>query len=416
MGKSGKLFFALFDIRIVLLGIFKSKLKIRFVEKMTKETVKIGGKEVILVGTVHISKESVEEVRETIIKEKPDVVGVELCEGRFESLKNIKKWEDTNILDIIKQGKIFLFLINLLLSNYQKRLGDKFGVKPGSEFVEAINVAEKESIKIALIDRDIQTTLKRAWNKMGIKEKLKLMFGLFLGFFEEEDIIEKLQDKDIINELLNELSKEIPSVKETLIDERDRYIALKILESDAKKFLAVIGRGHMDGVKRALKELNKKSVKNDISELELIPQKKNSWKYIGYLIPILFFGLVVYGFFDKGLNFALNVMFMWIIVTGSTAAIGAAIAFAHPVSILVAFIAAPITTLHPALASGWFAGLAELKYRKPTMKDFEELNNINSLGDLWHNRVTRIILVVAFTNVGGTIGTLYALPYLISLF
>jgi len=140
---------------------------------MTKETLEIGGKEVILIGTVHISKESVEEVREIIEKEKPDVVGVELCEGRFEALKNVKKWEDTNILDIIKQGKIFLFLINLLLSNYQKRLGDKFGVKPGSEFIEAINVAEKENIKIALIDRDIQTTLKRAWNKMKLQRKVK---------------------------------------------------------------------------------------------------------------------------------------------------------------------------------------------------------------------------------------------------
>jgi len=388
---------------------------------MTKETIKIGGKKVIIVGTVHISKESVEEVREVIESEKPDVVGVELCQSRFESLKNAKKWEETNIIDIIKQGKVFLFLINLLLSNYQKRLGDKFGVRPGSEFIEAISVAEGNDTKIALIDRDIQVTLKRAWSNMGIKEKMKLMFSLFLGFFEEaedeeEDIIEKLQDKDIVNELLNELAKEIPSVKETLIDERDRYIASKIIESEGKKIVAVVGRGHMDGIKRALGNIKKEAVKEEIAQLEVVVQKKSVLTYIGYLIPILFFGLLVYGFFDKGLDFALNVMFMWIIVTGSTAAIGAAIAFAHPVSILVAFIAAPITTLHPALASGWFAGLAEVKYRKPTMKDFEELNNINSLSDLWHNRVTRIILVVAFTNIGGTIGTLYALPYLISLF
>lgn len=389
---------------------------------MTKETIKIDGKEIVIVGTVHISKESVEEVRQTIEIEKPDVVGVELCSSRFEALKNAKKWEETNIIDIIKQGKVFLFLINLLLSNYQKRLGDKFGVRPGSEFIEAIAAAEKNSIEISLIDRDIQVTLKRAWSRMGIREKLKLMFGLFVGFFEEaeedeEDIIEKLQDKDIVNELLNELSKEIPSVKETLIDERDRYIASKIIESDGKKIVAVVGRGHMDGIKKALgQQLDKSAVKEQIRELEVVIQKRGVLTYIGYLIPIIFFALLVYGFFDKGLDFALNVMLMWILVTGSTAAIGAAVAFAHPVSILVAFIAAPITTLHPALASGWFAGLAELKYRKPTMKDFEELNNINGLSDLWHNRVTRIILVVAFTNIGGTIGTLYALPYLISLF
>ncbi len=385
---------------------------------MAKETIKIGEKEVILIGTVHISKESVEEVRETISKEKPDAVGVELCESRFESLKNIKKWENTNILDIIKQGKIFLFLINLLLSNYQKKLGDKYGVKPGSEFIEAIKVAEKEQIKIALIDRDIQTTLKRAWNKMKLKEKLKLMFGIFLGFFEEEeeeDIIEKLQDKDIVNELLNDLSKEIPSVKETLIDERDRYIALKILQSNAKKFVAVIGRGHMEGVKRALKELKKKEIKKNLTELEVIPEKKNSLKYIGYLIPILFFGIVIYGFFTKGIEFTLKVFFVWIMVNGTLSAIGAALALAHPVSILVAFIAAPITSLNPTIAAGWFAGLSEIKFRKPKIKDFEELNNINGITDLWKNGVTRIILVVAFSNIGSTIGTIYAIPYIISL-
>ena len=157
-------------------------------------------------------------------------------------------------------------------------------------------------------------------------------------------------------------------------------------------------------------------MKSDIKNLELIPKKKSYLKYIGYLIPILFFGLVIYGFFDRGVDFTLNIMLMWILVTGITAAIGAAVAFAHPVSIIVAFLVAPITTLHPTLASGWFAGLAELKYRKPTMKDFEDLNHINGFRDLWNNRVTRIILVVAFTNVGGTIGTLYALPYIISLF
>ena len=146
---------------------------------MTQETVRIGKKEIILVGTVHISKDSVEEVRRVIEKENPDVVGVELCESRFDALKNAKKWEDTNILDIIKEGMIFIFLINLLLSNYQKRLGDKFGVKPGSEFIEAISIAEKKNIKIALIYRNIQTTLKRAWNKMKLKEKFKLMFGVF---------------------------------------------------------------------------------------------------------------------------------------------------------------------------------------------------------------------------------------------
>ncbi len=386
---------------------------------MTKESIRVGDKEVILVGTVHISKDSVDEVRETIQKENPDVVGVELCKSRFEALKDVKKWEDTNVLDIIKQGKAFLFLINILLSNYQKRLGDRFGVKPGSEFVEAINITEKENIEIELIDRDIQTTLKRAWTKMKLKEKLKLMFGVYLGFFEEEeaeeDIIEKLQDKDIVNELLNELSVQIPTVKETLIDERDRYIALNIIKSDAKKIVAVIGRGHMEGVKKALSEIKKEKIKEKLEELETVPKKTSPFKYIGYLIPIIFIGIVIYGLFTRGFEFTLRLFFIWIMVNGTLSAIGAAIATAHPLSILTAFAASPITSLNPTLAAGWFAGLTEIKYRKPKIKDFEGLNSINGVRDLWRNGVTRIILVVAFSNIGSTIGTLYAIPYIISL-
>lgn len=386
---------------------------------MTKESIHIDGKEVILVGTVHISKDSVDEVRETIKIENPDVVGVELCKSRFEALKDVKKWEDTNILDIIKQGKAFLFLINILLSNYQKRLGDRFGVKPGSEFVEAIKIAEKEDIEIELIDRDIQTTLKRAWTKMRLKEKLKLMFGVYLGFFEEEDeeedIIEKLQDKDIVNELLNELSVQIPTVKETLIDERDRYIALNIIKSEAKKIVAVIGRGHMEGVKKALTEINKAEIGESLEELEVIPKKTSPFKYIGYLIPIVFIGIVIYGLVTRGFEFTLRVFLIWIMVNGTLSALGAAIATAHPLSILTAFAASPITSLNPTLAAGWFAGLTEIKFRKPKIKDFEGLNSINGVRDLWRNGVTRIILVVAFSNIGSTIGTLYAIPYIISL-
>jgi pheromone shutdown-related protein TraB len=171
----------------------------------------------------------------------------------------------------------------------------------------------------------------------------------------------------------------------------------------------------MDGVIRSLKELNKKGLKKEIKELEVIPEKKSSLKYIGYLIPILFFGIVIYGFFTKGIEFTLKVFFVWIMVNGTLSALGAALALAHPVSILVAFVAAPITSLNPTIAAGWFAGLAEIKFRKPKIKDFEGLNSINGFTDLWKNGVTRIILVVAFSNIGSTIGTIYVLPYIISL-
>jgi pheromone shutdown-related protein TraB len=384
-----------------------------FVEKVNEK--------IILVGTSHISEESVNLVKNTIIKENPDCVGVELCEQRFNALKNKKSWEDMSIPKVIKEGKSYLLLTNIILSNYQKKLGNEFGIAPGSEMLKAIELGETLDKEIVLVDRDIQTTFKRSLDYMSIKEKFKFIFYIFSGFFEEidEETIKNLKNKDMLNEVLNELSEEIPNVKKALIDERDEYIALKILEKyrAGKKIVAVIGAGHLKGVKNIIEEnLIKETFAHRKTELEKIPQKRSKAKIIAYIIPILFVSLVIYGFYSKGLNFTLNILIAWTLINGTLSALGVVLALGHPFSVLTAFAAAPITSLNPALAAGWFAGLTEAKMRMPKVKDFEDLSRLDRLRDYWKNNITRILLVVAFANVGSVIGTFVALPYLLSLF
>ena len=375
--------------------------------------VNLDGKEVLLIGTAHVSKESVELVRETIEKENPDMVAVELCQQRFHAISEKKKWDETDISKVIKEGKGYLFLTQLMLTNFQRKVGDELGVKPGSEMVKALDMAKEKNIPIALVDRDISVTLKRALNRMGFKEKVKILFGLVSGIFEEEKIteemVEKLKEMDVLTEMMEELGKEVPSIKETLLDERNIYIADKIASLEAKKIVAVVGAGHVSGIKEILEsKVSGKDIEKEIAELETVPEKKSVMKYVNYALPVSLLLVIVLGFFMHGGDFLWSSAVKWIFTTSILAALGAALALAHPYSILTALLVAPITTIHPLLAAGWFSGWVEAKVRKPQVKDFEGLMHINSITDLWKNGVTRILLVIAFTNVGASAGAIIA--------
>jgi pheromone shutdown-related protein TraB len=375
-----------------------------------QEKINIHKKEIILVGTVHVSPESVEEVKETIEREKPDTVGVELCEKRYETLTKKKQWEEQEIFRIIKEGKTYLLLANLLLSNFQKKIGEEFGSEPGAEMMEAVTIAQDKGIPVTLLDRDISITLRRAWKSMGITEKLKLIYALIAGFFvDAEDVVEELKDLDIITELMEELAEQAPGAKKVLIDERDQYIASKILELEGR-VVAVVGAGHVEGLKELLQ-------RGYVSRegLDDIPKGRNWIKYISYLIPVAFLSIVLYAFFSAGFDAIVHILWLWFIINGSLSALGALLAMGHPVSIVTAFLAAPFTSLNPALAAGWFAGLAEAYVRRPRVADFEGLRDLGGFRDFYKNRVTRILLVIAFSNIGSTIGTLWALPYIVNL-
>ncbi len=378
------------------------------------ERINLKDKKIILIGTAHVSKESIKLVNETISKENPDTVGVELCEKRYKTITSKKKWEDTKITKIIREKKTHLFLANLLLSSFQKRIGEDLKIKPGAEMIQAIKTGKKSSSEIVLLDRDIQVTLKRAWKEMSIKEKFKLTYSLITGLIQpeeiEEEMIEKLKEKDMITQMMEELGKEIPSAKKVLIDERDIYIANKILDAPGKKIVAVVGAGHIEGIKKHLKK------KQEIEPLEKIPEGSKWAKYIAYLIPLIFLSIIAYGFMHhKSVELTIGMLTYWFLINGTLSALGALLALAHPLTIISAFIAAPFTSLNPTIGAGIVAGLVEAKIREPRVKDFQDLNQITTFRGFYKNRVSRILLVAALTNLGSSIGTFAALPYLMSL-
>ncbi|HPR41505.1 MAG TPA: TraB/GumN family protein [Candidatus Methanofastidiosa archaeon] len=384
---------------------------------MTVKTSRVGSNEVLIVGTAHISKKSREEVKDTILENRPDIIGVELDEGRYSNIMDKDSWKNKDIYKIIREGKSHMFLANVMLSNYQKRLGEELGTTPGAEMMEAIELAG-ESSELALLDRDINITFKRAWKNMSLREKLKILYSIMFSFLEEgeeinEEMIEKIKEEDMLNSMLEELSGEIPNIKSTLIDERDAYIAGKIKEvlkgKDNKKMVAVVGAGHMNGIVSGLER------DIDTRSLETIPPGRSYLKIVMWAVPLLFVSLLVWGFFAHGSDVTLTMLKRWFLINGTLSAIGAICALGHPISAVVSFLVAPFTSLNPTVAAGWFAGLSEAYLRKPKVKDFEELSSISSIWDLWRNKITRTLLVVAFANLGSTIGTVIAFPYLASL-
>ncbi|MFH2106555.1 MAG: TraB/GumN family protein [Candidatus Micrarchaeota archaeon] len=385
---------------------------------MTIKRITYDGKEILLLGTAHVSKKSRELVEKTIEEEKPDVVGIELDKGRYAALKDHKKYQEQNIAKIIKEGQVWVFLINIILKNFQRQIGTKLGETPGSEMIAALETAEEKNIRVALLDRDVKITLKRAFNLLTLGEKVRFVSDIigssFSGDKDEtakinEEMIEKLKEHDTLNGLMHKMGHEYPTIKKVLVDERDQYIASKISELKGKKILAVLGAGHVEGVAQNIgKEI-------DMKEITSIPEKKSSLKVIGMLIPLLFFVLIGYGVWTKGIGVGIDTLLLWVAVTGTLSAVGTLIARGHPIAIITAFFAAPITTLHPLLAAGWFAGLAQAKVSMPRVKDFEGLNSLNSYGDFEKNKVTQILMVVLYANIGASIGTIIGLPWIASL-
>jgi len=363
------------------------------------EEVKLEDKTVYLVGTAHVSEESVRDVERTIDLLKPDIVAVELCEQRLSALKEEKRWGETEITDVLKSGRIYLFLLQILLTNFQRKVGSKVGVKPGAEMLNAVKIAEDRKIQVALVDRNVGVTLKRAMKLLTLKEKLKLFSGLVYELIAGEEVskelIEQLKKKDVLTELMEELAREAPSLKKVLVDERDEYIALSISSLKAKKVVAVIGAGHLEGVKRNLLQIQTKGhVGEGKQALEQTSIDKGiNMKYAGYAIPALFLLLLVVVLWTKGPEMALKIGLVWIVSHSLLAALGVVLMMGHPVSIAIALVTAPITPFHP-LSVGMLAAYAEFKMRKPRVNDFTELLNLGSIRDAYRNRVTRIFLIM----------------------
>lgn len=377
---------------------------------MSTESVRIGNKEVILVGTAHVSRDSVEEVREAIRTTKPDVVAVELCKRRHDVLRNPETWQETDIVGVIREKKASFLFANLVLTAFQKRIGEKLGVRPGQEMLEAMQVADAAGIPVALVDRPVQITLQRTWHSLSFKERFLLLASSVTALFETEDLdedtIEKLKEKDVLTAAVDEIGKRAPTVKKVLIDERDAYMGKKISDLEGNRILAVVGAGHVQGLTEQLQ-----NPMDDISSLEYVPPKKRAlWKWI---LPLAIFALVAGGFAYGGADRGVEMVKWWFLSNALFAALGAALALGHPVSVLVAACASPVTSMNPTLAAGWFAGLSEAYLRRPKVADFERLQqDILSVKGFWKNSVTRILLVVVFANLGSSVGAYLAMPIL----
>ncbi|MGA8181406.1 MAG: TraB/GumN family protein [Desulfobacterales bacterium] len=371
-------------------------------------------KEIILVGTAHVSRESARLVGDVIETENPDTVCVELCEARYQSIRQKEKWLDTDIIKVIKDKKSFLLLSNLLLASFQKRIADKFDVVPGAEMIKAIDAGEAIGARIHLADRNIRITLAKTWRAMGLWGKIKLLFHLLLSLGEIGEItekdIEKMQQQDVLETLLADVGKSLPVLKEILIDERDQYLTHKIRTAPGDKIVAVVGAGHVPGIKKYW------HAEIDVDRLNQIPPKGKLSGLLKWIIPLGIFILFVWGFYRGGTHVGTDMITWWILANGILAGLGAAIALAHPLTILSSILAAPLTSLNPMIAAGWVSGLVEAFSRKPKVRDFENLpNDILSIKGFWKNKITRILLVVVFTNLGSSIGTLVAIPLMVKV-
>jgi len=378
---------------------------------------------IILIGTAHISEESVNEVRQAIETYKPDIVAVELCQRRYDTITQKDKWENTPVSALIKSNNAYFMIAQTFLSSIQRRLGEEYGVAPGSEMIAAMEEAKKHNIKVALVDRDITVTLKRAWRKMGIREKFRVIWEFLKAMigYDEEELeelnLKELMKQDVISQMMEEFSKIAPSAATVLIAERDQYIAQKIFDESKKgKIVAVVGAGHIAGIK---KHLQTQELNINLQELEKITKKRISLvKIIEVAIPVIFFSVIGWIIYSTGIdswNKIKDIFLVWFLVHGILSAVGAAIARGHPLSILTAFAAAPFTSLEPFFAPGWFAGLVEIKLRKPLIKDFQDLSKLESMRDFFKNKVVRLLMLVALANLGSMIGTIIALPWIFSL-
>jgi len=371
------------------------------------ERLSVDGREVILVGTAHISRESADLVRQVIDAERPDCVCIELDERRYAALSQKNRFESLDLKQVIRQQQLTTLLINLILVAYQQQLGGKLGVLPGTEFIEAATLANTLGIPLALCDRDVRITLRRAWGTVSLWRRFVLFGSVLHSAFNRptltEDDLRKLRSEDVGTRLINELGQEFPGLKTVLIDERDTYLAEKIRASAGQRVVAVVGAGHMHGIRATL--MQPRPV--DLAALETVPPTSNAWKWFGWGMPAVIFLAILCIGVEKGAGAAGDNLLFWVLITGVPSMFGTLLALAHPLTVLTALVAAPITSLTPVLGVGYVAAFAEAYLRPPRVHEFQSVaHDFNSARQWWKNRLLRIMLVFLLSTLFGATGTL----------
>ncbi|MCB9708520.1 MAG: TraB/GumN family protein [Myxococcales bacterium] len=370
-------------------------------------------KTIYIVGTAHVSKRSVEEVKHVIDTVMPDTVCVELDDLRYQTLIDTHRWRRLDLFQIIREKKVLFLIANLVLSAYQRRLGDLLGVRPGAELIAAIEKAHEHGLELVLADRDIQATLKRTWANLSLWKKSQLISVMTGAFFSAKDVseeeIEKLKDRDVLNDAMAEFARTMPEVKVPLIDERDQYMMSTIQEAPGQTIVAVVGAGHVEGMVNHLGE----SV--DRKALQVIPPPSIWATVLAWLIPALVLASFIWGY-QKHAGQTLGAMLLaWCLPTSVGAALMTIGAGARAWTVVAAFFSSPLTTLNPAIGVGMVTGPIEAALRRPTIEDCENIQYVSTLKDWYQNRVTRVLLVVIFSSIGAAAGAFVGASWLVSL-
>lgn len=381
------------------------------------EILEVGGRRIVLVGTAHISQHSVDLVRQVIEREMPDVVCVELDPQRYETLTQRKKWESLDLKQVIRKKQLSTLLANLVLASYQKKLGGQLGVEPGSELLEATKVAKQHDIPIVLADRDVRATLRRAGAATSMWRKMWLLSELLVGMIESPEIseeqLQELKQKDALSELMEGLGQRYPALKRVLIDERDSYLKEKIHQSEGKNVVAVVGAGHLQGIRRALED----NEPVDLASLEVIPAASKMWKVMAWVIPALILGSIVYLAASKGVDVAGQGLLIWFLANSIPTAIGALLAGGHPLTILAGGIAAPFTSLSPVVGAHYVTAFVQTYVRPPVVKEFKTVaEDLGTFSKWWQNKLLRVFLCFILPGLGSVIGTFVGAGKIASLF
>lgn len=372
------------------------------------------GRSFYIIGTAHVSAKSVEEVAHVIETLRPDTVCVELCATRHQALTQENQWKKLDVVQVIRQGKALMLLANLALSSFQRKMGEKMGVKPGAELLMGVTKAKEVGAELVLADRDIQVTLKRTWGNLSFFKKMMVLSGLFESVISKEEIseedLEKMKERDQLSAMMDEFAKAMPEVKEPLIDERDRFLMSMIEEAPGKTVVAVVGAGHVKGM------VNHFGKPVDRDAINLIPEPSIVWRVLKWVVPLAILALFARGYFLHQGESLQDMLMAWVLPNAVGAGVFTIIAGGRFLTVLSAAAAAPITSLNPAIGAGMVAGLVEALLRKPNVADCENIpEDIQSVRGFYRNPVTRVLLVFFLSSLGSAIGTWVGLSWLIKI-
>jgi len=398
-------------------------------------TVMIGDSRITLLGTAHVSRTSAEKVKELIETGDYDAVAVELCPSRYNSIVNPDALAKMDLFQVVREGKASMVAASLALGAFQQKAAEQIGIQPGAEMREAIDCAKTAKLPVLLVDREVGTTLKRIYRNVPWWRRMNLIAGLVASVVSKEKVseedIEKLKEGDILESTFAQFAEEEQDLFQPLIGERDEYMVARLQQEVAKhpheNILVVIGAGHLAGMVKRFEtfdadndntaaQIKQEPEKNNlayiadttITRLDAVPVGTNWFKYFPWIIV----ALVFLGFgigFSRSPEMGWQLVMDWVLINGGLAALGALVAAAHPLTVIGAFLAAPLTSLNPTIGAGMVTAGIEVYLRRPKVGDFEKLRaDTTTIKGWWRNRVTRVLLVFMFCTIGSAIGTYVA--------